>query len=223
MIPVKPSPTSDSRTCEFEGVTKEMLLDSSRQHIADVGRGMAFFAGKITEAASVHDADKLTTIDWFLECFQGGFKDSSWWDNHRKINRHHLTKDDGVPDDVNLVDVIEFIVDCVMAGMARNGSVYPLELSSSLLHRAFSNTVELFKSQVVDFEVDEKESNPDSFNLEWVGAEKAKKFPEGSTVICRRVLDDGQDPIYSTSTHHRPDLVDQSNKLDGVWSWSLLE
>ena len=154
MIPVKPSPTGDTRTCNFADVTKDMLLQSSAQHIADVGRGMAFFAGKITEAASVHDADKLTTIDWFLRCFQGGFEDSSWWDNHRKINRHHLAKEDGVPEDVNLVDVIEFIVDCVMAGMARNGSVYDLELPTELLEKAFHNTVEMFTSQVFVSEVE---------------------------------------------------------------------
>jgi hypothetical protein len=47
-----------------------------------------------------------------------------------------------VPSDVNLVDVIEHIVDCVMAGMARSGSVYQLSLPSDLLQAAFRNTVE---------------------------------------------------------------------------------
>jgi hypothetical protein len=49
---------------------------------------------------------------------------------------------------VNLIDVLDFIADCVMAGMARSGSVYPLHLSPELLERAFQNTVALLKSQV---------------------------------------------------------------------------
>jgi hypothetical protein len=41
------------------------------------------------------------------------------------------------------------IVDCVMAGMARSGSVYDLKLPPEVLEKAFQNTVELLKSQVV--------------------------------------------------------------------------
>jgi hypothetical protein len=64
------------------------------------------------------------------------------------LNRHHLTKKDGIPDDVNLIDVLDFISDCVVAGMARSGKVYPLELPSELLQRAFDNTVSLLKAEV---------------------------------------------------------------------------
>ena len=46
-------------------------------------------------------------------------------------------------------DVLDFIADCVMAGMARSGSVYELKLPTELLERAFQNTVELLKAQVV--------------------------------------------------------------------------
>ena len=67
---------------------------------------------------------------------------------HRRLNRHHLTMADGVPADVNLIDVLDFIADCVMAGMARSGSVYPLHLSPELLEAAFQNTVALLKAQV---------------------------------------------------------------------------
>jgi len=37
----------------------------------------------------------------------------------------------------------------VMAGMARSGSVYPLELPPELLARAFQNTVALLTAAVV--------------------------------------------------------------------------
>ena len=41
------------------------------------------------------------------------------------------------------------IVDCVMAGMGRTGSVYPLDIKSEVLMKAFQNTVELLKAHVV--------------------------------------------------------------------------
>jgi len=148
MIQIQKSPTADTRTCDVTKVTRQQLLDSSRQHICDVAKGLAFFAGKLTEAAGEHDYDKLTEIDWFFSDFQTKFTQTGWWDNHRKIHRHHLGQEDGIPGDVNLVDVIEYITDCVMAGMARSGSVYQLRASDELLRKAFENTVELLSNNV---------------------------------------------------------------------------
>jgi len=148
MIEINKSPTADTRTCDFRNITKEMLMDSSRTHVDDVVKALAFFQGKLTEAAGKHDYDKLTAIDWFHEDFLTGFKETGWWDNHRKIHRHHIDKPDGVPPDINLLDVLEHISDCVMAGMARSGSVYELKLPDQLLQLAFRNTVEMLKSEV---------------------------------------------------------------------------
>ena len=53
-----------------------------------------------------------------------------------------------MPQDVNLIDVLDMIADCVMAGMARSGSVYPLEIPLDVLRRAFDNTVDLLKVHV---------------------------------------------------------------------------
>ena len=149
MIEIRKSATADARTCDVSKVSKETLLESSRQHIGDVVRAMAFFSGKLIEAAGCHDYDKLTAIDWFFSDFRTKFEEHGWWDNHRKIHRHHLGQEDGVPQDVNLLDVLEYIADCVMAGMARSGEVYPLIASDDLLRRAFENTVSLLKSRVV--------------------------------------------------------------------------
>lgn len=148
MIQISKSPTADTRTCDFANVTKDTLLASSVQHIDDVRRGLEFFATKLHQAAFVHDADKLADIDGFHADFLTGFTQTGWWDRHRRLNRHHLTKEDGIPTDVNLIDVLDFITDCVMAGMARSGEVYPLELPPELLARAFQNTVEMLKAQV---------------------------------------------------------------------------
>jgi hypothetical protein len=148
MIQINKSQTADTRTCDFANTSKETLLASSRQHIGDVVKALAFLSGKLTEAAGEHDYDKLTTIDWFHTDFITGFKETGWWDNHRKIHRHHIDKPDGVPKDVNLLDVLEHIADCVMAGMARSGSVYELKLPNELLQTAFKNTVDMLKAEV---------------------------------------------------------------------------
>ena len=149
MIEIWPSPIADTRTCDFANTSKDTLLASSRQHIADVGAALAFFSALITKQAVAHDTDKLTDIDGFHRDFVTGFAQTEWWDRHRQINRHHLMQDDGIPSDVNLIDVLDFIADCVMAGMARSGSVYELKPPPELLERAFQNTVELLKQQVV--------------------------------------------------------------------------
>jgi hypothetical protein len=148
MITVTPSPTADTRTCDFANVSKDTLYASSVQHINDVRRGLELFAAKILDAMVEHDTDKLTDIDGFHADFVTGFTQQEWWTRHRQLNRHHLTMADGVRDDVNLIDVLDFIADCVMAGMARSGSVTPLSLPPELLERAFQNTVTLLKSQV---------------------------------------------------------------------------
>lgn len=149
MIEIQKSKTADTRTCDFANTSKETLLASSRQHIGDIVKAMAFFVSELVEAAGEHDYDKLTEIDWFHRDFVTGFKQTGWWDNHRRIHRHHLNMGDGIPADVNLLDVLEHIADCVMAGMARSGDVYELKLSDELLQLAFQNTVQLLKQQVV--------------------------------------------------------------------------
>lgn len=148
MITIKPSQTADTRSCDFRNVSKLTLLASSLQHIGDVAAGLAFFGAYLTRAAGQHDYDKLTAIDHFHSDFTGGFKETGWWDNHRRMHRHHLAHEDGVPGDVNLMDVLEYITDCVMAGKARTGEVTELKLLPGLLEKAFHNTVELLKANV---------------------------------------------------------------------------
>ncbi len=125
------------------------MLASSIQHIADVHEGIRYFGSVLAKAAENHDLDKISDIDGFHSDFITGFKQTTWWDKHRAINRHHINMADGVRDDINMIDVLDFITDCVMSGMARSGSVYPLELSNELLQKAFQNTVELLKRNVM--------------------------------------------------------------------------
>lgn len=145
---VKPSPTADTRACDVSKVDKTTLLASSEQHIRDVQNALLALASLIAPAGMRHDHDKISGIDEFHNDFKTKFEKTGWYDNHRKVNRHHLDKDDGVPEDVNLIDVLEHIADCVTAGMARSGKVTPLKLSNDVLQTAFQNTVELLKRHV---------------------------------------------------------------------------
>lgn len=145
---IQPSPTADTRSCDYSKVTKDQLRDSSIKHIQDVRRALAFFVALLGDAIDTHDSDKIGELAWFHADFITGFKQTGWWDNHRRITRHHLFKPDGVPEDVNLIDVLECVADCVMAGMGRTGAVYPLQLDPELLQRAVTNTVELLKRQI---------------------------------------------------------------------------
>jgi hypothetical protein len=148
MIEIKKSKTADTRSCDFKKVGKEQLAASSIQHINDVEKGLNFLKSMLDIASSLHDIDKLSDLNGFHKDFVTGFKQTKWWDNHRKVSRHHVLQEDGVPKDVNLIDVLEMVVDCVMAGMGRTGEVYPLNIDSDVLMTAFTNTVELLKSQV---------------------------------------------------------------------------
>lgn len=149
MIRINPSPTADTRSCDYKKVSKEQLSASSIQHILDVNEALAYFRRLLRQASERHDYDKLDDLDGFHADFVTGFEKHDWWDRHRKLNRHHLTMEDGIPEDVNLIDVLDYIADCIMAGMARTGTVYPLELPSDLLKRAFDNTVAMLKAEVV--------------------------------------------------------------------------
>jgi hypothetical protein len=148
MIEIRMSPTADTRTCDWSKTTKEQLVFSSLLHIQDVGKGLGLLAGMLVERAASHDYDKISDIEQFHADFATGFTERSWWVNHLIRNRHHLQEEHGVRRDVNLIDVLEHIVDCVMAGLARSGEVYKVELPSNRLQVAMENTVEMLKRHI---------------------------------------------------------------------------
>lgn len=170
-IEVTKSPTADTRSCDPKTVTKEQLLDSSKKHIQDVKNAINWLSNEVLlrrpaydydsyfiNEFKYHDHDKVTGIDVFhadfIKANDRSFIDGDWYKNHLKVNRHHLNTPDGVPDDVNLIDVLEHLADCAVAGMARTGEVFPISLSDELLQEAVTNTLELILSKVIV--VDEK-------------------------------------------------------------------
>jgi hypothetical protein len=148
MIKIQKSQTADTRTCDFTKVSKETLLESSHQHIRDVREGFIYFGELIGMAASKHDWTKISGIDQFHVDFTTGFKTQDWYTMHKKEERHHIGVPEGVRDDVNIVDLLEHIIDCVMAGKGRSGAVFPIELPNELLQKIVKNTVDLLASNI---------------------------------------------------------------------------
>lgn len=148
MIKIKESKTADTRTCDWSKVTKQQLLESSLQHIGDIRKGFDFFISLMNRQAEIHDLSKITHIDDFHRNFATGFKEQDWWEYHQKVERHHFNNEWAIPEDVNLIDVLDQIVDGVMAGMARSGTYRQEYMSPELLKRAYDNTINLLLSQI---------------------------------------------------------------------------
>ena len=147
-IQIKQSKTADSRTCDWSKVTKEQLLESSIQHIGDIGKGFDFFLQLMERQKHIHDLTKINDIDGFFEDFKTGFKRQVWWEDHQRKERHHFNNPDFIQDDINLIDVIDQIVDGVMAGMARSGEYRQEKVGPELLAKAYNNTVKLLLDRV---------------------------------------------------------------------------
>jgi hypothetical protein len=132
--------------------TKEDYLIAIAAHINDVQKGCAFIANKVIEAGINHDYTKIPTIDEFMEERDSGieFKAGNWYPAHIDNERHHLNG--SCPDDVNLIDVIEMLVDCTMAAKARNSNLIKMNtdfISSEILEKAFKNTVEMLENEII--------------------------------------------------------------------------
>ena len=153
MIEIKKSETADTRTCDYTKVTIDQLKKSSESHIHDVREGFLFFIEELRIAAYLHDKTKITRLESFYNDFITGFKTTTWYEMHKKQERHHIDSPDGIPEDVNIVDLLEHIIDCVMAGMARKGEVFPINLPNELLQKIVSNTVYLLKRKIVVSEI----------------------------------------------------------------------
>lgn len=147
-IYILPSSTADTRTCDWSKVSEEQLLAASRQHIGDVQRGMDLLARLLGLAAASHDRTKISHASEFWRDFNTGFKRTEWWEMHQKEERHHFNNPEHIQDDINLLDVLEQIVDGVMAGMARSGKYRCEPLPDALLQKAYANTAKLLLSVV---------------------------------------------------------------------------
>ena len=140
-VKIKRSPSADTRSADHM-VTKEELYQQSESHISDVANVGKMLAKKLIDQTYAHDYTKIDYIDEFHKDFVAGqngakFKSLPWWQIHL-TERHHLN--DSVPDDVNLIDVLEMVIDCTVAGLARSGEVYDITIPNEVLVKAINNT-----------------------------------------------------------------------------------
>ena len=147
-ITIKNTCNADGRTAT--NLNSETLLQSTEEHQHNVQEGMDYIAELIHKRGLKHD---YTKVGEYFQLFnytvmQGlsneEFEKSEWKQLHIHQERHHLNGN--VPVDVNLIDVIEMIVDVVMAGNGRSGHIsshYCKIQDSHILERAYWNTIKL--------------------------------------------------------------------------------
>ena len=150
-VTIKETKRCDTRALA-KNFTEEDVKKDTIAHIAAVQNVTASFASALIDQVANHDSTKLGEyLPMFTRALKTKFKDDefkklNWWKIHKRSERHHLN--DYCPDDVNLIDVIEMLIDCVCAGLARTGNVYPIEISDNMLQKAVANTVAMLKESI---------------------------------------------------------------------------
>lgn len=154
-IKVKRNPYGDTRTAPKD-TDYVSFSEATDWHREDVKNVMKMFTERVLAAGERHDWTKTGKLELeffkdFKDALDGKreFKDGSWWPMHVVTERHHLSS--YCPKDVNLVDVLEMVVDSVLAGFTRSGAVYPVEIDPEILKKAVSNTAEIVKN-TIEFE-----------------------------------------------------------------------
>jgi len=151
MIELVKTPNADSRSADGK-ISLMALQLATANHMDHVSKGLGYFANLLRAAGKCHDHTKSDNMEDFHKALESGkIKNSRWYKMHISEERHHLVSK--VPDNVNLIDVIEHLVDCVMAGSARTGKIFDIDLSNEVLQKAHKNTVELLKKQIKVTEV----------------------------------------------------------------------
>jgi hypothetical protein len=151
MIRIYPNPNGDTRTAK-KNVSFEEFKEANDMHRLDVKDVMSELAIMMSLRGLNHDFTKKTHEELFYNNFLStmnngtDFVNDEWYQLHIKHERHHLLSN--CPDNVNLIDVLEMIVDCVCAGMARSGDVRPIEINQDILNKALANTTELIKNMI---------------------------------------------------------------------------
>jgi hypothetical protein len=151
MITIYKNPNGDTRSARKDVTFKE-FQESNDMHKQDVKNVMDELALDITIKGINHDYTKKSEELLFYKNFTStmntktDFLKDEWYQMHIKKERHHLLSN--CPEDVNLLDVLEMISDCVCAGLARDGEVRDIEIDEKVLLKALGNTTTLIKNMV---------------------------------------------------------------------------
>ena len=151
-IIIHKNPNGDTRTAPKD-IAFEQFEEANSSHINDVEEVMSAIASKLRSNGLIHDWTKKSEEAMFYRDFLATMNDGAdfvsgeWYQLHVNTERHHLLS--RCPEDVNLLDVIEMIVDCVCAGKTRSGEVMDLEISQEILDKALKNTVKMVDEMTV--------------------------------------------------------------------------
>ena len=147
VIDVAANNLGDTRTANRKPSFDEFQA-ANGSHMVDVQDVMFEIAKLIKKAGIEHDYTKLTYEAEFYTDFckvlDGStekFTDMEWYQKHIKEERHHINS--RCPEDVDLIDIIEHIVDCCCAGKTRSGYISPVVIDPEILQKAVENTVKL--------------------------------------------------------------------------------
>ena len=150
-IIIKKNPNGDTRTAS-KNISYEEFQEANDMHKRDVYEVMKYLSRLISVTGLSHYFTKKREEQLFYKNFLSAmnngtnFVEDEWYQLHINEERHHLLS--RCPEDVNLIDVIEMIVDCTCAGLARSGEVRGLEINSEILEKAVQNTVKLILREI---------------------------------------------------------------------------
>ena len=151
-IVIYKNPNGDTRTAP-KGITFKQFQEANNSHIVDVANVLIELSERLKKNGHRHDWTKKKYEKMFYNNFLAAmnegadFVSGEWYQFHVNTERHHLLS--RCPEDVNLLDVVEMIVDCVCAGKTRSGEVRDLEISTDILEKALKNTVKLVDDMTV--------------------------------------------------------------------------
>lgn len=147
VIDITANNLGDTRTANRKPSFHEFQA-ANRSHKTDVNNVMNEISKLIDGAGIEHDYTKLIYEAEFYADFckvlDGStekFTDMDWYQTHIREERHHINS--RCPDDVDLIDIIEHIVDCCCAGKARSGYISQVVIDPETLKKAVKNTVKL--------------------------------------------------------------------------------
>ena len=141
----------DTRTAS-KNVTFKEFQKANDMHREDVKNTMNEVAFLLMEKGKKHDWTKKDYEKMFYNNFLStlnngtSFIEDEWYQLHIEKEKHHLFSK--CHDDVDLLDVIEMVVDCVCAGKARSGEIRGLEINQEILDKALKNTVKKINEMV---------------------------------------------------------------------------
>lgn len=148
---INPNPDGDTRTAD-ENVTFEQFQKANDMHIDDVRKTMDQISIMVQNAGARHDWTKKEFEREFYRDFKdtmeggGDFTKKEWYLKHIRFEDHHPLSYCSA--NLDLVDILEMVADCVCAGKARSGKVMRLVIPNYILQRAMANTWDLVESMV---------------------------------------------------------------------------